>query len=121
MVSEEPLAPSEIAMCEVPILVSPLIHKVRRGVILSPSPCGSSTKFVNDSSPVASVSALCNTSAGLRVVSPIHASRREEDGEDHPFGGADVSLGGLVAVRWLVLMVVGASPAGRPFQAKTAR
>jgi hypothetical protein len=45
-----------------------------------------SPKFVNDSSSIASVSALCNTAAGLRVVSPLYASRREEDGEDHPFG-----------------------------------
>jgi hypothetical protein len=55
----------------------------------------SSRKFVNDSSPVASVSALCNTAARLRVVSPLYASRNEEDGEDQPFG-ALAAAGGML-------------------------
>jgi hypothetical protein len=39
---------------------------------------GSSAKeFVNDSSPGASMSELCNTAAGLRVLSPLYARRRE--------------------------------------------
>jgi hypothetical protein len=49
--------------------------------------------MLKNSSAGFGMSTLCNTAAGLRVVSPIHASRREEDGEDHPFGGAGLSLG----------------------------
>jgi hypothetical protein len=40
-------------------------------------------RFIADSSPGASVSALCNTAAGLRVVSLPYA--RREDGKDQPF------------------------------------
>src|SRR5215210_9406824 len=50
-------------------------------------------RFIADSSPVASVSALCNTAAGLRVLSPLYARRREVDGEDQRFGGAGGSRG----------------------------
>jgi hypothetical protein len=39
-------------------------------------------RFIADSSPLASVSALCNTAAGLKAVSPQYATRREEVGED---------------------------------------
>ena len=40
-------------------------------------------RFIADSSPGASVSALCNTKPGWRVLSPLYA--RREDGEDQPF------------------------------------
>jgi hypothetical protein len=46
-------------------------------------------RFIVDSSPVASVNALCSTAGGLRAVSsPLYATRREEDVEDQPVGGA---------------------------------
>jgi hypothetical protein len=50
-------------------------------------------RFISDSLPVASVSALCNTAAGLRVTSHLYARRREEGGDDQPSGGAGSSGG----------------------------
>jgi len=46
--------------------------------------CEVRERFIADSSPVASVSALCNTAAGSKVLSPPYA-RRREDGKDQPF------------------------------------
>ena len=40
-------------------------------------------RFIVDSSPGARVSALCNTAAGSKVLSPPYA-RRREDGKDQP-------------------------------------
>jgi len=63
-------------------------------------------RFIADSSPVASVNALCCTAAGLRAVSPLYATRREEDVEDQPLGGAGGGSGGASGRGLLVLMLV---------------
>jgi hypothetical protein len=47
MVSKEPQAPSEVPMCEAPILLSLLIHERLRIEILRTSPFGHSRKFAS--------------------------------------------------------------------------